>query len=110
MLPARSLTPQALVIALSPLLDERSVATLLDLRARGFDLVVVDITPLAFTGKTRSREDELALRFWRLWREALRFRYERLGVAVVEWDGGQPLAEAIEEVRAFRRFARFGSA
>jgi uncharacterized protein (DUF58 family) len=109
-LPARSLTPQALVIALSPLLDERSVTTLLDLRGRGFDLVVVDVTPLAFAGDTRQPEEQLALRFWRLWREALRFRYERLGVAVVEWDGRQPLAEAIEEVRAFRRFARYAFA
>jgi uncharacterized protein (DUF58 family) len=109
-LPARSLTPQALVIALSPLLDERSVAALLDLRGRGFDLVVVDVSPLAFAGPPRDPDAELALRFWRLWREALRFRYERLGVAVVEWDGRQPLAEAVEEVRAFRRFARYASA
>ncbi len=38
-----------------------------------------------------------------------RFRFERLGVAVAEWDGQRPLAEVIEEVRA-RRFARFTSA
>jgi uncharacterized protein (DUF58 family) len=109
-LPARSLTPQALVIALSPLLDERSVGALLDLRGRGFDLVVVDVSPLAFAAEARGAEARLALRLWRLWREALRFRYERQGVAVVEWDGRQPLAEAVEEVRAFRRFARYASA
>jgi len=108
-LPARSLTPQALVIALSPLLDERSVYALLDLRGRGFDLVVVDLSPFAFTAEPRAPDARLALRFWRLWREALRLRYERLGVAVVEWDGRQPLAEAVEEVRAFRRFARYAS-
>jgi uncharacterized protein (DUF58 family) len=109
-LPARSLTPQALVIALSPLLDERSVGALLDLRGRGFDLVVVDVSPLAFVADPRDHSTELALRVWRLWREALRFRYERVGVSVVEWDGRQPLAEAVEEVRAFRRFARYASA
>jgi uncharacterized protein (DUF58 family) len=109
-LPARSLTPQALVIALSPLLDERSVHALLDLRGRGFDLVVVDVTPLSFAGEPRDPDARLALRFWRLWRQALRFRYERLGVAVVEWDGRKPLAEGVEEVRAFRRFARYASA
>ena len=109
-LPARSLTPQALVIALSPLLDERSVGALLDLRGRGFDLVVVDVSPLAFAAEPRDHAEELALRVWRLWREALRFQYERVGVAVVEWDGRQPLAEAVEEVRAFRRFARYASA
>jgi uncharacterized protein (DUF58 family) len=107
-LPARSLTPQALVIALSPLLDERGVRALLDLRRRGFDLVVVELSPIAFARRPEA-EPDLAIRLWRLWREALRFRYERLGVAVVEWDGEQPLAVAVEEVRAFRRFARFAS-
>jgi uncharacterized protein (DUF58 family) len=109
-LPARTLTPQALVIALSPLLDERSVAALLDLRGRGFDLAVVDVSPLSFATEPSNLDERLALRFWRLWRDALRFRYERLGVAVVEWDGRQPLALAVEEVRAFRRFARYASA
>ncbi|MGH3198540.1 MAG: DUF58 domain-containing protein [Streptosporangiaceae bacterium] len=109
-LPARSLTPQALVIALSPLLDDRSVGALLDLRGRGFDLVVVDVSPLAFTTLPRDPDSRMALRMWRLWRDALHFRFERLGVAVVEWDGRGPLAEVIEEVRAFRRFARFTSA
>lgn len=109
-LPARSLTPQALVIALSPLLDDRSVGALLDLRGRGFDLVVVDVSPLAFAGQPRDPDAHMALRLWRLWRDALHYRYERLGVAVAEWDGQRPLAEVIEEVRAFRRFARFTSA
>jgi len=108
-LPARSLTPHALVIALSPLLDERSVRALLDLRGRGFDLVVVDISPLAFTAQPRDPDTLAAMRLWQLWREALRFGYERLGVAVAEWDGQRPLAEVIEEVRAFRRFARYSS-
>ncbi|MGD0272619.1 MAG: DUF58 domain-containing protein [Gaiellaceae bacterium] len=107
-LPARSLTPQALVIALSPLLDERGTNALLDLRRRGFDLVLVDVSPLAFTGPPNDRADSQALRLWHLWREeTLHFRYTRLGVAVVEWNGETPLAEAVEEVRAFRRFVRY---
>jgi uncharacterized protein (DUF58 family) len=108
-LPRRSLTPQALVIALSPLLDERSVHALLDLRRRGFDLVVVEISPLAFVKQREEPIAKLAYRMWRLWRETLRFRYEQSGVAVVEWDGSSPLAAAVEEVRTFRRFARYTS-
>lgn len=108
-LPARSLTPQALVIALSPLLDDRSLGALLDLRGRGFDLVVADVSPLAFTALPRDPEMQLTLRLWRLWRDALHARYQRLGVAVAEWDGQRPLAEVVEEVRAFRRFARVTS-
>ena len=106
MLPPRTLPPQALVVALSPLLDERSMRALLDLRARGFDLAVVDVSPLPFVTLPPGSPDALALRLWPLWRESLRFRYERLGVPVVEWTEGQPLAQAIEEVTAFRRYAR----
>ena len=36
--PRRTLPPQALVVALTPLLDDRAATALLDLRARGFDL------------------------------------------------------------------------
>lgn len=108
-LPRRSLTPQALIIALSPLLDERSVRALLDLRRRGFDLVVVEISPLGFVTPGGEPVAQLSRRLWRLWRETLRYRYEQSGVAVVEWDGSSPLAAMIEEVRAFRRFARYTS-
>ena len=38
---------QALVLALTPLLDDRAATALLDLRARGFDLIVIEISPLA---------------------------------------------------------------
>jgi hypothetical protein len=105
-LPHRTLPPQALVIALTPLLDDRSMAALLDLRARGFDLAVVDVSPLPFVTVPPGSPDAHALRLWPLWRDSLRFRYERLGVPVVEWTEGQPLAHAIEEVSAFRRLPR----
>ena len=44
-IPARTLPPKALVIAVTPLLDERSIAALLDLRARGHDLAIVEVSP-----------------------------------------------------------------
>jgi len=106
-LPARTLPPQALVLALSPLLDERAVAALLDLRARGFDLSVVDVSPLPFVDPGPGL-DEVAFRLWRLRREALRYRYEQAGVAVAEWRDGSPLQVALEEVRSFRRHALYG--
>jgi len=82
-LPARSLTPQALVIALSPLLDERGMYALADLRRRGFDLAVVDLSPIPFVGSSEGGgPDPQALRLWRLWRETLHLRYQELGVAV----------------------------
>ena len=104
-LPARTLPPKALVLALTPLLDERGVNAMLDLRARGFDLAVVEVSPLPFVAPPQSAEQKLAQRLWRLRREARRADYERAGVAVVEWTDDAPLAAAIEEVGAFRRRA-----
>ena len=105
LLPVRSLPPEALVVALSPLLDERAVRTLLDLRARGFDLALVEISPVPFAPAGRDEVDQLAHRLWLLRREALRSRYLRLGVPVVEWNGDVPLQSALEEVRRFKRHA-----
>lgn len=104
--PARTLPPQALVIALTPLLDERSVRALLDLRARGFDLAVVETSPIPFVEAGPSEEERLAYRLWALRREALRSRYHAAGVAVTEWREGVPLEQPIEEVSTFRRNAR----
>jgi uncharacterized protein (DUF58 family) len=104
--PVRTLPPQALVLALTPLLDERSVRALLDLRARGFDLAVIEISPVPFAPPPDEGLDGLAYRLWLLRREALRSRYLRLGVPVVEWRQGAPLQGALEEVRTFRRHAR----
>jgi uncharacterized protein (DUF58 family) len=104
--PPRSLPPQALVIALSPLLDERSVEALFDLRMRGFDLVVVDLSPLPFSPAGGDASDVLAYRLWRLWREALRYRYEKVGVPVVEWNKPESLVGVIEQARAVRRHGR----
>ena len=107
LLPVRALPPDALVLALSPLLDERAVRTLLDVRARGFDLAVVEISPVPFAPAGTDELDKLARRFWLLRREALRSRYLRLGVPVVEWDADAPLQSALEEVRRFKRHAHF---
>jgi uncharacterized protein (DUF58 family) len=104
-IPARVLPPKALVVAVTPLLDPRSVGALLDLRARGYDLALVEVSPVPFVEAGESETDELAYRLWLLRREELRSRFERLGVAVARWDDEAPLAAAVEGVRAFRRHA-----
>jgi uncharacterized protein (DUF58 family) len=104
-IPARTLPPKALVLALSPLLDERSVGAMLDLRARGFDLAIVEVSPVPFTDPAPGEVEGLAYRVWKLRRDALRARYEEAGVAVAEW-ADLPFAAALEEVRSYRRHAR----
>jgi uncharacterized protein (DUF58 family) len=105
-LPPRTLPAKALVLALSPLLDARSSAALVDLRARGFDLVVVEVSPLPFVRPLDDDLSRLAYRLWRLSRDALRARYEAAGIPVVAWTDGEALDAVLEEVRAYRRYAR----
>lgn len=105
-LPPRTLPPKALVLALTPLLDARAARAMLDLRARGFDLVVVEVDPVPYVAPHRDELSQLSYRLWRLSREAVRARYERAGVPIVSWTEGEALDAVIEEVRSFRRYAR----
>jgi uncharacterized protein (DUF58 family) len=109
-IPARTLPAQALVLAITPLLDERAVEALADLRARGYDLAIVEVSPVAFAQPGPSETDRLAHRLWLLRREELRARYQRIGVAVATWDDERPLEVSLEGVRAFRRHARLARA
>jgi uncharacterized protein (DUF58 family) len=104
-IPRRTLPPKALVIALTPLLDERSANVLLDLRGRGFDLVVLEISPLELLAQPRGELNQLAYRLWELRRDAVRGRFERAGVPLAMWDDESSLAAALEEVRTYRRYA-----
>jgi uncharacterized protein (DUF58 family) len=86
------------------------VTTLLDLRARGFDLVVIEVSPVPFASAAEGEREELAYRLWQLKRETLRARYRRVGVTVVEWNEETPLEAALAEVGAFRQRARYARA
>jgi uncharacterized protein (DUF58 family) len=106
-IPPAVLRPKSLVIAISPLLDERAIGALLDLRARRFDLAIIEVSPEPFVA---APVNDLALRVWRLDREVMRERFRRLGVPVVVWSAGQPLEQAVQEVQVFRRSARLARA
>ena len=89
-LPRAALPPGAFVIVFSPLLDQRFVETLRDMRERGFTIFVIDVLnaePPARPGIT----DRLARRIWKMEQEAIRFSLRELGIPVVGWDGSQPL-------------------
>jgi uncharacterized protein (DUF58 family) len=104
-IPRRTLPPKAIVIALTPLLDERALRALIDLRARGFDLAIVEVSPIPFVTPGTDEHERLAYRLWVMRREALRAQYLRVGVPVASWDDDVPFSSALEEVRAFRRHA-----
>jgi len=89
-LPRAALPPGALVVVFSPLLDNRFVETLRDMRERGFSLIVVDVMN-AEPPARRAFADSAARRIWRLEQQAIRFSLRELGVPVVTWDGRTPL-------------------
>jgi uncharacterized protein (DUF58 family) len=93
-LPRAALPPGALVVAFSPLLDQRFVESLRDLRERGFTLLVVDVlnvSPPARRFALPGGPDPLARKLWQMEQQAIRFSLRELGVPVVHWDGAQPL-------------------
>lgn len=86
-LPPRILPRQALVIALTPLLDERFVKAVIDLAARGFDVIVLAVSPIEPTRRVlgSSLLDEAACRLWTMeWRVKVDELRQR-GLAIVEW-------------------------
>jgi uncharacterized protein (DUF58 family) len=104
-IPLRTIPPKALVLVLSPLLEDGIVRTLLELRGRGFDLAVVEIPPLPYLA-VEGEDAELAARLLRLERDLLRSRLRSRGIAVVEWSEGGSLEATIRAMEEFRRRAR----
>ena len=106
LIPAQILPTKSLVIGLTSLVDSRFVTALENLRARGFDLVVVEVDPVSLVEAGGSEIDALAYRLWLLEREVLRARLERLGVGIARWGDDASLEAALEGVRTYRRYAR----
>jgi len=105
LIPARILPPKALVLGLTPLVDPRFIAALGDLRARGFDVGVVEVDPVPLVEAGRSEIEELSYRLWVLEREVVRASLVALGIGIARW-GDLDLETALEEVRTFRRYAK----
>ncbi len=102
-IPTGILPPKALLLALSPLVDERTVAALFDVRGRGFDVAVIELDPVPFVEPRRDERGALAFRLWLLQRDALRERFRSAGIPVAIWNETRPLEAALEEVRLSRR-------
>ena len=97
LVPPRVLPAHALVIAITPLLDTRFTKVALDLAARGFDFVVVVVSPVDVTRRVlpASPTNQLACRLWTLERRSRLDEFRRHGIAVVEWDPDEPLELAL---------------
>jgi uncharacterized protein (DUF58 family) len=103
LLPPRSLPPQALVLAFTPLADRRMTGALLDLHGRGCDLAVVEVDPERFTTRESDPSEALSWRIWRLSRAAQRQELWRSGIPLIRWDTSEPLDSALVQLNEMRR-------
>jgi uncharacterized protein (DUF58 family) len=93
LVPPRVLPPNALVIALTPLLDSRFTKAVIDLAGRGFDMVVLVVSPVQATRAALrpSPLTDLACRLWTLERRTQLDELRGRGLAILEWDPSEPL-------------------
>ena len=95
--PATALPRQALVVAVSPLIDERFTRTVVDLAGRGYDVVLLAVSAVELT---RRALPDTAVRDVAcvLWKLELSERVRQLrhhGITVVEWQPERSLDAAL---------------
>jgi uncharacterized protein (DUF58 family) len=90
-IPRAALPPRALAIVLSPLLDDRALSTINDLRRRGNPTVVIDLLDREPPTERRSPAADLTVRLWRMDRRATVAGLAERGVPVLTWDTPEPL-------------------
>jgi len=112
-LPTRLFPPESQLVLVSPLLED-DLATLIQLRGRGYQVLVICPDPVSFElsapslclQKQSQADIHLAARIVRLERLASLARLRRAGVQVVEWDVTLPFDQAMRG--EFRRFKGTG--
>jgi len=110
LVPLQALPPRAFVVALTPLVDPRSAGLLARVKARGCDLAVVEVSPIAFIDRPSREADRLAFRAWALERDVTRQRLRSIGATVVEWRRDDPFATVMAEVTTWRARSNLGAA
>jgi uncharacterized protein (DUF58 family) len=118
LVPPRVLSPRSLVIALSPLLDARFIKAVSDLAARGFDVIIIAVSPADLTrsclepelrgviGPLRAGRTALldaACRIWALEHRARLLELRRQGFRMLEWRADEPLDLVLVQLGRHRR-------
>jgi uncharacterized protein (DUF58 family) len=110
-LPTRVFPSESQIVLVSPLVED-DFSTLIQLRARGYQVLLVIPDPISFEraclmdGRTKyaPADIELATRIVRMERSLMLARLQRAGLQVVEWDVTQPFDHAIRRAAAWRRY------
>jgi uncharacterized protein (DUF58 family) len=91
-LPRQVVPAGALVVGITPLHDERTVAALVDLRSRGHDVAALVVAP-GGVARPEGERGDLAWRLWQLVGERRADDLRAAGVVVARWaDGDDPQA------------------
>ncbi len=109
-LPTRIFPTESQIVLVSPLVED-DYLTLIQLRARGFQVMVVVPDPVSFEksylsaegSKYEAADVELASRVVRMERDLMLRRMQRAGLHIVEWDVSQPFDQAMRRAAAYQR-------
>jgi uncharacterized protein (DUF58 family) len=105
-IPPRMLPARCLVLAVSPLVDERTLGALAAMATRRLDLAVLEV-PLEVSDEFRSTwSGGVTMRLHEMRHGNVRDRFLSMGVAVVRWDPAGGVEAAIREIDEYRRRAR----
>ncbi|MBM7492534.1 uncharacterized protein (DUF58 family) [Micromonospora luteifusca] len=102
------LSSDALVVVLTPLLDERSAQMLARLARAGRFVVAVDTLPTELAPPRDQTWAEVAYRLWRLDREVMIGQLREHGVPVVRWAGAGSLDQVLRDVARLATAPRVG--
>ncbi|MER5700821.1 DUF58 domain-containing protein [Micromonospora sp. NPDC002296] len=103
------LSSDALVVVLTPLLDERSAQMLARLARSGRFVVAVDTLPADLAPPGRQGWAEVAFRLWRLDRDTMIGQLREHGVPVVRWAGAGSLDQVLRDVARLATAPRVGA-
>lgn len=95
--PAAALPRQAMIVAVSPVIDERFTRVVADLVGRGYDVMLLAVSPIELTRRAmeESPVSDVACALWRLERDEQMRQLRRTGIAVAEWRPDEPLDGAL---------------
>ncbi|WP_454872137.1 DUF58 domain-containing protein [Paraburkholderia xenovorans] len=97
--PRAVLPPQALVLAVTPLIDARFENAALDLVHRGYQVAMLAVRPLGFMREAlpESPLNQTALRLWALEREGHLRSLRARAIPVIEWDPDESLPSTLAQ-------------
>jgi uncharacterized protein (DUF58 family) len=109
-LPTRVFPAESQIVLVSPLVED-DYSTLIQLRARGYQILLVVPDPVSFeqahlsgTARRYAAPDiELAARVVRMERDLMLGRLQRAGLQVVHWNVAQPFDQAMRSASVRRR-------